>query len=39
MTKTTTLDFNDPLIQADPYPHYAALRQEAPVCGNFVKQV
>lgn len=34
MTKTTTLDFSDPLIQADPYPHYAHLRQEAPVCWN-----
>ena len=32
--KTTTLDFSDPLVQADPYPHYAHLRQEAPVCWN-----
>ncbi|MEZ4663037.1 MAG: hypothetical protein R2911_36275 [Caldilineaceae bacterium] len=32
--KTTTLDLSDPLIQADPYPHYAQLRQEAPVCWN-----
>ncbi len=34
MMKTTTLDLSDPLIQADPYPHYAKLRQEAPVCWN-----
>lgn len=32
--KTTTLDFSDPRIQADPYPHYAALRHEAPICWN-----
>jgi pimeloyl-[acyl-carrier protein] synthase len=32
--KTTTLDFSDPVIQADPYPHYAHLREEAPVCWN-----
>jgi hypothetical protein len=32
--KTTTLDFSDPVIQADPYPHYAHLRNEAPVCWN-----
>ncbi len=32
--KTTDLDFSDPLIQANPYPHYARLRQEAPVCWN-----
>lgn len=34
MMKTTTLDLSDPLIQADPYPHYAKLRQDAPVCWN-----
>ncbi len=34
MTKTTSLDFSDPLIQTNPYPHYAKLRQEAPVCWN-----
>ena len=32
--KTTTLDFSDPLVQANPYPHYAHLRHEAPVCWN-----
>ena len=32
--KTTNLDFSDPLIQANPYPHYAQLRQEMPVCWN-----
>ena len=34
MIKTTSLDFSDPLIQANPYPHYAHLRQEMPVCWN-----
>lgn len=34
MMKTTTLDLSDPLVQADPYPHYAKLRQEMPVCWN-----
>jgi hypothetical protein len=32
--KTTTLDFSDPVIQADPYPHYRHLRESAPVCWN-----
>ena len=30
--KRTNIDLSDPSIQADPYPHYAKLRQEAPVC-------
>jgi cytochrome P450 len=32
--KTTSLDFADPVIQADPYPHYERLREEMPVCWN-----
>lgn len=32
--KTTDIDFSDPAIQIDPYPHYAKLREEAPVCWN-----
>ena len=31
---TTTLDFADPAIQADPYPHYQRLREELPICWN-----
>lgn len=31
---TTTLDFSDPAIQADPYPHYRHLREELPICWN-----
>ena len=31
---TTTIDFADPAIQADPYPHYQRLREEMPVCWN-----
>lgn len=31
---TTTLDFADPAIQADPYPHYQRLRDELPICWN-----
>ena len=34
MTPTTTLDFTDPAIQADPYPHYQRLRAELPICWN-----
>jgi cytochrome P450 len=30
----TTLDFADPAIQADPYPHYQRLREELPICWN-----
>jgi cytochrome P450 len=29
-----TIDFTDPVIQADPYPVYARLRREAPVFWN-----
>ena len=32
--KTTTLDFSDPVIQVDPYPHYQRLRNDAPACWN-----
>ncbi len=32
--KTTTVDFSDPQIQIDPYPHYERLRTEMPVCWN-----
>ncbi|HUG16874.1 MAG TPA: cytochrome P450 [Thermomicrobiales bacterium] len=31
---TTTIDFSDPAIQANPYPIYAELRREAPVFWN-----
>jgi len=31
---TTTIDFSDPAIQADPYPHYRRLREEQPICWN-----
>ncbi|QLY30045.1 cytochrome P450 [Nocardia huaxiensis] len=30
-TRTTAFDLNDPAVIADPYPHYARLREEAPV--------
>jgi cytochrome P450 len=33
-TPQTTIDFADPAIQADPYPHYRRLREELPVCWN-----
>ncbi len=31
---TTTIDFSNPAIQADPYPYYQQLRAESPVCWN-----
>lgn len=31
MTTTATFDLNDPAVIADPYPHYARLREHAPV--------
>lgn len=31
---TTTIDFADPAIQANPYPHYQRLREEMPICWN-----
>lgn len=34
MIPTTTLDLADPVIQADPYPHYQHLREELPICWN-----
>src|SRR5687768_15386353 len=33
-TPQTTIDFADPAIQADPYPHYQRLREDLPVCWN-----
>ena len=32
--QTTDIDFSDPKIQANPYPHYAHLRADKPVCWN-----
>lgn len=31
---TTAIDFSDPTIQANPYPYYAELRANAPICWN-----